>query len=441
MRWFWLGVLALFGLGGGLLIARGSGEDRPEITGAAPHADPERARPGEARGRADTPVQADPAIQGATEQAPVEGTMAGTADAQRENGEPPQSDGSPMSATEAENEESIGTPEPAAVDEVPDAGAGAPAAQPEHVSPEQKEPEKPAEKTPSEGGPETGLSGTVPASTPPASETPGGDVPPAPEPALSPALPEKADAPTEEVPTRTDGTTPEETAAPGSPKPESPAPKVPAPGEPAPQLPAPGESSAELPAAPAAPDPVTCAPDAAEPGAPTEGSAAPAAKRVAGVEVREDGTAMVEGRFAVKGKGTEEAPYELPWELLVDIRQSYDPRAGKSVLPAWTKFFDGKVVKITGYLLLPLAGEEVDELLVMRNQWDGCCIGVPPTAYDAVEVKLSGVVRVSRFNVNFGSIVGYFKVDPYLSGKWLIGLYVMEDCLLHDAAGKNLIGT
>ena len=38
-----------------------------------------------------------------------------------------------------------------------------------------------------------------------------------------------------------------------------------------------------------------------------------------------------------------------------------------------------KVVAIVG---------EVNEALVMLNQWDGCCIGVPPTPYDAVEVRL-----------------------------------------------------
>ena len=39
-------------------------------------------------------------------------------------------------------------------------------------------------------------------------------------------------------------------------------------------------------------------------------------------------------------------------------------------------------VEITGYVAFPMLMDEADELLVMLNQWDGCCIGVPPTPYD-----------------------------------------------------------
>jgi hypothetical protein len=277
-------------------------------------------------------------------------------------------------------------------------GAPEPAAQP---APEQT-PAPVNEPTPSVAEPE--VSQPAPMTEPPVTPAPESESPGTPEAQAEPA----ADDPNAEVPKSAD-------AAPDMPTTPAPAANAPAPDVPAAPVDAPG-----------APKPEAAAPDAAKPPP---------------VVVRDDGVVMVEGRYAVKGKGTEESPYELPWELLIDIRQVYDPRAGKTVLPEWTKFFEGKVVKITGFLLLPLAGEEVDELLVMRNQWDGCCIGVPPTAYDAVEVKLSGVIRVSRFNVNYGSIVGDFKVDPYLSGKWLIGLYVMDNCLLQDTAGKNLIGT
>lgn len=155
---------------------------------------------------------------------------------------------------------------------------------------------------------------------------------------------------------------------------------------------------------------------------------------------QEDGSLLINGKYVVRGKGTEREPYELPWELLVAAREEYNPRDGKNTLPAWSREFQDTHVKITGYLLLPLVGETFDELLVMRNQWDGCCIGVPPTAYDAVEVKLATTSTLSRLQVNYGSISGVFKVDPYLSGKWLIGLYLMEECKLADMSGVGVGG-
>ncbi|MFG0326700.1 MAG: hypothetical protein ACF8SC_05465 [Phycisphaerales bacterium JB037] len=162
-----------------------------------------------------------------------------------------------------------------------------------------------------------------------------------------------------------------------------------------------------------------------------EGAAAPAkpadAAPAISVEHREDGRIVIDGRFVVTGKGTAEEPFVLPWDLLVSVERVYNPREGQRTLPAWLELFDGQVVKVRGFLLLPVMADEVTELLLMRNQWDGCCIGIPPTAYDAVEVKLATEARMSSLDITHGDIVGTFDVDPYLSGNWLIGLYLMED--------------
>ena len=40
--------------------------------------------------------------------------------------------------------------------------------------------------------------------------------------------------------------------------------------------------------------------------------------------------------------------------------------------------------------------ESADASLMMLNQWDGCCIGVPPTPYDAIEVKLKEAAKATR---------------------------------------------
>jgi hypothetical protein len=91
----------------------------------------------------------------------------------------------------------------------------------------------------------------------------------------------------------------------------------------------------------------------------------------------------------------------------------------------------GKRVKIGGYLAFPLVAPTSSECLLMLNQWDGCCIGIPPTPYDAVEVKLADSVKGwKRHTINFGSIEGTFKVEPYLVENWLVGLYMIEDAKL-----------
>jgi hypothetical protein len=102
---------------------------------------------------------------------------------------------------------------------------------------------------------------------------------------------------------------------------------------------------------------------------------------------------------------------------------------------------DGKTVRLTGHVAFPMTTKEPRELLSMLNQWDGCCIGTPPTPYDAVEVALTDtVVGDDRFATT-GKVVGTFHVKPYLQGDWLIGLYVMEDAKLtprdFGGAGAN----
>ena len=63
----------------------------------------------------------------------------------------------------------------------------------------------------------------------------------------------------------------------------------------------------------------------------------------------------------------------------------------------------------------------------MRNASDGCCIGVTPTPYDAIEVTLAEPMTDStRFGNLYGSIEGIFKVDPFMRRDWLLGLYRIE---------------
>lgn len=142
---------------------------------------------------------------------------------------------------------------------------------------------------------------------------------------------------------------------------------------------------------------------------------------------QEDGTLLVDDKYIVKGEGTKEKPYVVTWDMLVSAMDEFDPRAKKTTLPGRVMMLADKQVTIEGYICFPLAIEQPRELLSMLNQWDGCCIGVPPTPYDAVEVRLAHAVIDDGKYATTGSVQGTFKVEPYLVGEWLVGLYLMED--------------
>lgn len=135
----------------------------------------------------------------------------------------------------------------------------------------------------------------------------------------------------------------------------------------------------------------------------------------------------VDDEFLVAGSGTREDPYVVSFDHLASAANLYNPRKGLTKLPQRVAFMDGSWVKITGYIAFPVSATDATELLVMQNQWDGCCIGVPPTAYDAVEVKLGASVRGAERFSTYGAVVGRLKVDPYIDANWLLGLYVMEE--------------
>lgn len=165
---------------------------------------------------------------------------------------------------------------------------------------------------------------------------------------------------------------------------------------------------------------------------PAEVLAAPAAVPLPEVKVekRDDGSMLIDGRFTVKGAGTPEDPYVLPWDLFTSVEEVYKPQQGKKELPGRIMMFDGKFVRIAGYVAYPMFVDQPRELLSMLNQWDGCCIGVPPTPYDAIEVKLAKVVTPKERLATYGTVEGKLGVKPYLAGDWLVGLYLMEDAKL-----------
>lgn len=137
---------------------------------------------------------------------------------------------------------------------------------------------------------------------------------------------------------------------------------------------------------------------------------------------------MINDRFEVKGKGTREDPYQVTWEHLTSAYETYRPKEDKTEIPEHIAMLHDTYVRITGYLAFPMLEGEVDEALVMLNQWDGCCLGVPPSPYDSIEVKMEVTMFAERGpSTPFGAVTGKIRIDPYLVNGWLVGLYIMEE--------------
>lgn len=157
------------------------------------------------------------------------------------------------------------------------------------------------------------------------------------------------------------------------------------------------------------------------------------------VQHNADGSTTLDATYTLKGDGTKANPYDITWEMLTSAQQTFDPKAGKKKIPGVVAFLHRKFVRVRGYIAFPLQVKEPRELLSMLNQWDGCCIGVPPTPYDAIEVNLTSSVAGNARFATSGSVAGKFLVKPYVTGDWLVGLYVMNQGTMDstDFGGKG----
>jgi hypothetical protein len=146
---------------------------------------------------------------------------------------------------------------------------------------------------------------------------------------------------------------------------------------------------------------------------------------------QQDGSLLADGKYKIEGDGSREKPYRIGWDCLASANKTYIPRLKEDLMPQRVALLDGAWIRIDGYFALPLMLQESSEILVMLNQWDGCCIGVPPTPYDALEVKLVEPVKPNRRHAfNFGTVLGRLRVDPMLVENWLVGLYRLEEATL-----------
>jgi len=139
----------------------------------------------------------------------------------------------------------------------------------------------------------------------------------------------------------------------------------------------------------------------------------------------------------VIGEGSADSPYRLSWKLLKSVENGYDPKSGDESLPDWLDLLDGKAVTIEGHSLVPVIADTTRELLIMQNPWDGCCIGVPPSPYDAIEATLEHDVDFGSSAVGYGTITGTFYLDPYVVDGWVLGLYIIEDGAYRSGEGVS----
>ena len=91
----------------------------------------------------------------------------------------------------------------------------------------------------------------------------------------------------------------------------------------------------------------------------------------------DDGVLLADGTHRIEGAGTREDPYRLDWDLLASAGRTYRPSLNERKIPQWIAMLDGTWIEISGYVAFPLP-QDTSEMIVMLNQWDGCCIGLPP---------------------------------------------------------------
>ena len=137
----------------------------------------------------------------------------------------------------------------------------------------------------------------------------------------------------------------------------------------------------------------------------------------------------------IQGSGTQADPFVVDWVTLRAIERVFNPKKGKDELPAWLDVLDGKRVRMKGNTLVPVIATTTRELLVMQNPWDGCCIGIPPSPYDAIEVELDHDVDFGSSAVGYGTVEGVFILDPYVVDGWVLGLYMIEEASYRSGEG------
>ena len=142
----------------------------------------------------------------------------------------------------------------------------------------------------------------------------------------------------------------------------------------------------------------------------------------------DDRTVELDGRFRVTGSGTEADPSRISWELLTSAIAYIDPAQQALTPPPWIRLLNGTTIELSGYYSSAVQVGETKNLLLTLNRWDGCCIGLPPTPFDAIDITLREPLPMRGLHLTrFGTFRGRLIVEPFEAAGYLLSLYRLED--------------
>jgi hypothetical protein len=147
----------------------------------------------------------------------------------------------------------------------------------------------------------------------------------------------------------------------------------------------------------------------------------------------DDRTLELDGRFRVVGNGRADDPYRITWELLTSSNSYVDAAVKALTPPPWVRALDGTYIEISGYYSTAVRVSAAKNLLLTLNRWDGCCIGLPPTPFDAIDMDMREPVMMQGLHLfRFATFRGRLVVSPFEAGGFLLGLYRLEDTTLEQ---------
>ena len=155
----------------------------------------------------------------------------------------------------------------------------------------------------------------------------------------------------------------------------------------------------------------------------------------AAIERIDHQTVRIDGKYLVRGSGSESDPYQITWELLTSAARTVD--ASKSIYEVPGRIADlrGAWVQISGYWAPPLQVFQTKEAMFMLNKWDGCCIGLPPTPFDSIEATFTKPFAVQGQHLyRYGTIKGRLEIEPFAAGMFLLGFYRLHDAVMESTS-------
>jgi hypothetical protein len=139
-------------------------------------------------------------------------------------------------------------------------------------------------------------------------------------------------------------------------------------------------------------------------------------------------TLELDGRYRVIGNGSPNDPYRISWELLTSASAFVDPAQQALAPPPWVRALEGSYVEISAYYSTAVRVPSTTHVLLTLNRWDGCCIGLPPTPFDAIDATLATALDMRGAHLfRYGTFRGRLVIEPFLAGMYLLGLYRLED--------------